>query len=139
MKDLDAPRKSSHWASFRSRSRTPLFIAMGAGLLIIVAIFGSWGAGVFIDSFSTHPLKGEPIRIAVANAFSGPNAASGIAMLRGAQLLVDKINAEGGVHGHPLALQPFDDVRDAQQAERVAEQIGDSRDIVAVIGHGSST
>jgi len=139
MKNVGALRKLSHWASLQSRSRTPLFIALGAGLLIIVAIIGSWGAGVLIDSFSKPSLKAEPIRIAVANAFSGPNAAAGIAMLRGAQLLIDKINAEGGVHGHPLALQPFDDVRNAQQAERVAEQIGLSPDIVAVIGHGSST
>lgn len=99
-----------------------------------------FGARPLTDpSSSQAPPDAEPIRIAVANAFSGPNAPSGIAMLRGAQLLADKINAEGGIHGHPLVLQPFDDRRKAEQAENVAERIGASKDIVAVIGHGSST
>ena len=98
-----------------------------------------------VQRFAGRPVFASSIpgsgtdRIAVANAFSGPNAPSGIAMLRGAQLLADKINAEGGIHGHPLVLQPFDDRRNTEQAEKVAEQIGTNKDIIAVIGHGSST
>ena len=92
-------------------------------VLVVALLLWRFSASLAGLSSRQVSLKAEPIRIAVANAFSGPNAPSGIAMLRGAQLLADKINAEGGIHGHPLVLQPFDDRRNAEQAEKVAEQI----------------
>ena len=108
-------------------------------LLVAALLLWHFGRPLAKLSSSQPTLETEPIKIAVANAFSGPNAPSGIAMLRGAQQLVDKINAEGGIHDHPLALQAFDDLRSVEHAEQVAERIGASKDIVAVIGHGSST
>ncbi len=114
-------------------------MAVLAAVLVLALLSWRFGAPLADLSSRQVSLEAEPIKIAVANAFSGPNAPSGIAMLRGAQLLADKINAEGGIHGHPLVLQPLDDRRSAEQAEKVAEQIGASKDIVAVIGHGSST
>ncbi|HRF43336.1 MAG TPA: ABC transporter substrate-binding protein [Candidatus Competibacteraceae bacterium] len=136
--------KPTRWASFRPLPRKTLLVTTIAVLLSILAItllLWHLNTSPFANFFSAKPgWKAEPIKIAVANAFSGPNAASGIAMLRGAQLLADKVNAEGGIHGHPLVLQPFDDLRSAEQAEKVAEQIGSvGSDVVAVIGHGSST
>ena len=121
--------------------RKALLVAVLAAMLVLIAALLLWRFGTPLADLSSRQvsLEAEPIKIAVANAFSGPNAPSGIAMLRGAQLLADKINAEGGIHGHPLVLQPFDDRRNTEQAEKVAEQIGTSKDIVAVIGHGSST
>ena len=121
--------------------RKTLFIAVFAAMFVLVVALLLWRFGTSLADLSSRQvsLEAEPIKIAVANAFSGPNAPSGIAMLRGAQLLADKINAEGGIHGHPLVLQPFDDRRNTEQAEKIAEQIGTSTDIVAVIGHGSST
>ncbi|MCP5197465.1 MAG: ABC transporter substrate-binding protein [Gammaproteobacteria bacterium] len=131
-----------YWIASRTWSGKTLLVTLIAGLLVLVAVSLLWRLDerLFAMVFSTQPTwKTEPVKIAIANAFSGANAASGIAMLRGAQLLADKINAEGGIHGHPLVLQPFDDFRSAEQAEKVAERIGVSSDVVAVIGHGSST
>ena len=135
--------KATHWVSAHSSSRKALLILLLAALCVLAVLLLSWRFGVESPDlpFSTQaPQESTPIRIAVANTFSGPNAPSGLAMLRGTQLLVEHINAGGGIHGHPLMLQPFDDQRSVEGAERVAEQIVATQPgIVAVVGHGSST
>lgn len=51
-----------------------------------------------------EPASGEPIRIGLLSAFTGPFAIWGIQLRDGMQLAVDEINAEGGVNGRPVEL-----------------------------------
>lgn len=56
-------------------------------------------------SCAAQPLRpGEPLRIGMSAAFQGPSRALGIELYRGAQVYFRKLNAAGGVNGHPIEL-----------------------------------
>lgn len=74
------------------------------------------------------------ILIGAAGPFSGPNAALGEQLRRGAQMAVDDINATGGFRGERLALQFTDDGCDPRKAVDAATGFV-SAGVKAVIGH----
>lgn len=57
----------------------------------------------------------------------------------GLTLARDEINASGGVINRPIELIPFDDDNDVGQGQLVAYDIAENPDVVAVIGHSSSS
>lgn len=130
------------------RARSPSKILLGAilGLVAVLTLgigflspdyfarIGDRFTGLLSDGSQDLP----PIRIAFAGDFNGPEREIRLPTLRGAQMLVDELNATGGVAGHPIELVVFDDKGDPESAERIAEQIGTDSDIVAVIGHANS-
>jgi branched-chain amino acid transport system substrate-binding protein len=46
----------------------------------------------------------EPVRVGFVAGLTGPNAALGVDGRDGVEVAIDKVNAEGGVNGHPLEL-----------------------------------
>lgn len=78
------------------------------------------------------------VTIAVAGPFTGPNAAFGEQLRRGAEAAVAAINAAGGVNGEQVALVFGDDASDARQGIAAASDlVGEGA--VAVIGHFNSS
>lgn len=74
------------------------------------------------------------IAIGGAAPLSGPNAALGEQLRRGAQMAVDDINATGGIRGERLALTMADDGCDPRKAVDVATNFATAK-VKAVIGH----
>ena len=60
--------------------------------------------------------QADDIKVATAGPITGPYAAIGEQMKRGAELAVKDINAKGGVLGKQLALTVGDDACDPKQA-----------------------
>ena len=79
-----------------------------------------------------------PLRLVVAGPMSGPDAASGQAMVRGAQLYLDEVNERGGVGGRRIELVVRDDRNRSDEAERIASAIAADDDTLVVLGHFSS-
>ena len=79
------------------------------------------------------------IKVAVAGPFTGPIAAFGEMIKRGAQLKAKEINAAGGVNGKTLTLVFEDDTGKDKEASLVAERIASNRQILAVVGHFNSS
>lgn len=79
----------------------------------------------------------EPIRIVVAGPMTGPVAAFGDQMLRGARAAVEDINAAGGVDGQQIDLVVEDDQCDPKQAVTVANRVVAANQ-AAVVGHACS-
>ena len=79
------------------------------------------------------------IKIAVAGPFTGPIAAFGEMIKRGAELKAKEINAAGGVNGKTLTLVFEDDTGKDKEASLVAERIASNRQILAVVGHFNSS
>jgi branched-chain amino acid transport system substrate-binding protein len=75
-----------------------------------------------------------PIAIACVGPMTGPYAAFGEQLRRGAEQAVAEINAAGGVLGRPLALQIGDDACDPRQAVSVANRLA-GRQVRFVAGH----
>ena len=77
-----------------------------------------------------------PILVGLAGPFSQDRATS---MLQAAELAVREINGRGGIHGRPLQLVIFDDSANADVTLRVARELYDNSDVIAVVGHLTSS
>ena len=77
------------------------------------------------------------IKMGVASAITGPNAAYGADMVNGAQQAVDDINKAGGILGQQITLERGDDAADPKQGVSVANKfVGDG--VKFVVGHLTS-
>lgn len=83
--------------------------------------------------------EGENIRIGLACALSGANAAYGNFQLWAAELAGEEINAAGGINGRQVEIVPLDDAQDEAQAPIVAQNFCDDPTIVGVVAHGGSS
>ncbi|TIN31792.1 MAG: branched-chain amino acid ABC transporter substrate-binding protein [Mesorhizobium sp.] len=73
----------------------------------------------------------------VAGPITGPNAAFGAQLQKGAEAAVADINAKGGVNGEQIKLEVGDDVSDPKQGISVANKfVGDG--VKFVVGHFNS-
>lgn len=74
------------------------------------------------------------IVIGAIQDLSGPTSVWGNAVVRGAELAIEKINAEGGVLGRQLVLKPYDVKLEPQEAITAYNRLTDQDKAVAVIG-----
>jgi branched-chain amino acid transport system substrate-binding protein len=83
---------------------------------------------------SCGPSTGNTIKIGVAGAHTGDLASYGLPTVKAAQLVVDALNAKGGIRGKKVELVLEDDECKPEKAANVASKlVGDK--VVAVIGH----
>ncbi len=75
-----------------------------------------------------------PIKIAVAGAHSGDLASYGLPSINAAELVIEKVNAEGGVLGRQIELIAEDDQCKPEVATNTAAKLVGEQ-VVAVIGH----
>lgn len=77
------------------------------------------------------------IKIGVAGPLTGPNAAFGAQLQKGAEQAVADINAAGGINGEQISLSFGDDVSDPKQGVSVANNfVADG--VTFVVGHFNS-
>ncbi|MDE1190894.1 MAG: TonB-dependent receptor [Arachidicoccus sp.] len=80
-----------------------------------------------------------PIKIGLFAPLTGGVAANGINIRDGVALVVDQVNAQGGIHGRKIELLTEDDRNSPKDAATVAQKIVDSGDVVLAIGSFTST
>jgi branched-chain amino acid transport system substrate-binding protein len=80
-------------------------------------------AAVLVLVFPLAASADSPIRIGFPIPLSGPTAVYGLPILKGAQLAVHEINAEGGVLGRKLEILPRDSKANADEAVRLAREL----------------
>ena len=68
-------------------------------------------------------IAADPIKIGVPMILSGPGALFGEPTLKGIQMLVDEVNAKGGVLGRQLQVVSKDSKGSADEAVRVAREM----------------
>jgi branched-chain amino acid transport system substrate-binding protein len=61
------------------------------------------------------------------------------ALLRGISLAFDEVNSGGGILGRQIDLVMKNDQQSVVEARKVAQELADDLDVVAVIGHGASS
>ncbi|MBN1487801.1 MAG: ABC transporter substrate-binding protein [Anaerolineae bacterium] len=83
----------------------------------------------------------EPLYLAMAGPLSGDPAdiERGREMQTGIELYLEQVNQAGGINGRKVALIVFDDQDSIEQAELTAHAIAERDNILAVIGHRSSS
>ncbi len=98
-------------------------------IIIILVLFAAAG---FV--FAGGSKENGPIKIGVAGPQSGDLASYGIPTAKAAQIVVDDVNAAGGVLGRKIQLIVEDDVCKPEVATNIASKlVGDG--VVGVIGH----
>lgn len=83
--------------------------------------------------------SGKTIKIGVAGPFTGPYAAFGEQLWRGAQQAAAKINSQGGLLSKKIELVKADDACEPKQAVSVANRLVENDGVVAVVGHFCSS
>jgi branched-chain amino acid transport system substrate-binding protein len=83
---------------------------------------------------ATGPATGEPIKVGFSNSLTGPSAAPGVSVSKGAKLQVEYINANGGINGRPLDLIEIDDKSDAAVAQANVTKLIQDDKVFATIG-----
>lgn len=76
----------------------------------------------------------EPVKIGAFFDLTGPSSAIGTPTKLVAEMVVKKINDEGGINGAPLELVIADDEGDPTKAALIAKKFAESDKVVAIIG-----
>ncbi len=112
-------------------------------ILLIVILFlllVGGAAGIFLRMHPLSPLKKEVVYIALAGPVSGVEKAAGKAMVRGAELYLDRLRKEGGEpQGKKIELLVFDDKNNEETARKVATEIALQKKALLVLGHDYSS
>ena len=115
------------------------------GVLLAAALMSSLlaGCGTSASSSSSDGASAaetsNEVHLAVASPVTGDSAEYVIHFNVGAEMAVEKINAEGGINGRTVVLESYDSKNDAKEAAEVARLIGQNEQILATIGDFSST
>ena len=80
----------------------------------------------------------DPIKIGLSAAFSGPNAAAGQALQRGAELAMEEINSGGGVLGRQLALVIRDNEHKLDRGVAQTRELIEREGCAAILGSQGS-
>ncbi len=88
--------------------------------------------------FAATANAAEPIKIGAFFALSGPAANIGTPTKLVAQMVVDKINKEGGIQGRPLELIIGDTESDPAKAATIAKKFIFSDKVAAIVGPTST-
>ena len=75
-----------------------------------------------------------PIKIGILGCTTGDYAQYGLAVLHGAQLYIDKVNASGGINGKQIAPVVYDDKGDKTEAVNAFNRMVDQDSITALLG-----
>ncbi len=96
-------------------------------VMLIILLAGSM-------AFAGGDKESGAIKIAVAGPHSGDLASYGLPTVKAAEIMVEKINAEGGLLGRQVELVIEDDVCKPEVATNTAAKLV-GEEVVAVIGH----
>src|SRR4030043_765691 len=76
----------------------------------------------------------DPIKLGAFFDLTGPSSAIGTPTKLVAEMVVKKINDEGGISGRPLQLVIADDEGDPTKAALIAKKFVESEKVTAIIG-----
>lgn len=108
------------FSSIRSRgvtiARRGTAVMAAAGLTLSLAACGGAIGG-------SDAVESDSLTIGLIAPVTGPVVQEAMAMKRGVELAVEKINAEGGVLGKPVTIVEVDDQADAAKSTQLAQRL----------------
>jgi branched-chain amino acid transport system substrate-binding protein len=106
-------------------------------IFLVVAIAFALAALVILPACSPKPSL-EPIKIGAIFAVTGPPSFLGAPEEKTARMLVEKINAAGGVNGRKIELIIKDSGGSPEKADSFAKQLIEEDKVLAIIGPSTS-
>jgi branched-chain amino acid transport system substrate-binding protein len=86
------------------------------------------------DTTAAGPATGEPIKVGFSNSITGFSAAPADSTGKGVDLMVEYVNANGGVNGRPLEVITLDDKSDVPPAIANLNKLIQEDKVAATIG-----
>lgn len=118
---------------------------MKIGRIILILVVAACIGGLLFPSqssafwpFGKKKAEGEPIKIGAIFAVTGPASFLGAPEAKTAEMLVEQINAEGGVDGRPIELIIKDSGASPEKAVSFAKQLIEEDKVLAIIGPSTS-
>jgi branched-chain amino acid transport system substrate-binding protein len=133
--------------TFKSfRSRASLVTIMFALVLFTGACGGAStpaatstsGTSASATSTTAAATDKEPYKIGALFAVTGFNSPLGVPQKQTVEMLVDDINAKGGINGHPLQVVIYDTESDETKAVTLAKRLIEQDQVSAIIGPSST-
>jgi branched-chain amino acid transport system substrate-binding protein len=78
------------------------------------------------------------VKLGVLGPLTGTNAEYGVGFQVASQMAADRINADGGINGYKLILQPNDSKGDQKESSDLVRQLSDNKDILGIVGDFTS-
>lgn len=119
------------------KKKRMISIAGLAALLVALGLLLS-GCGGAKDQGAKPGAGKEPYKVGAVLDISGPSSSLGVPERNTLQMLADKVNAAGGINGHPLELTILDNKSDETEAVLAVKKLIDQQKVLAVIGCSSS-
>jgi len=91
-------------------------------------------AGLMVLAFTGSGVAADTIKIGIAGAHSGDLASYGLPIVKAAKLVVEDVNAKGGILGKQIEIIAEDDECKPEKATNTATKLV-SDGVVAVVGH----
>jgi branched-chain amino acid transport system substrate-binding protein len=91
-------------------------------------------SGVTSTSAAAGPATGQPILVGFSNSLTGPAAAPGVSVQKGADLQVEIINNSGGINGRPIQIVSADDKSDVTNIMANMTKMAETDKVDAFIG-----
>lgn len=91
-------------------------------------------AATAVALISCAALKKEPVKIGAILAVTGPSSFLGAPEAKTAQMMIDDINAAGGIMGHPVELIIKDSEGNPEKAISYCKQLIEESQVLAIIG-----
>lgn len=105
-------------------------------LAVVFALVSSIAAGAVSCGGSS---SGTPYKIGAIFAVTGANSPLGTPEKQTVEMMVEQINAKGGINGHPLQVVIYDNKSDATEAVTLAKKLIEQDNVLAIIGPSGST
>ena len=110
-------------------------VAIFVAIIMLLAAAGAFAAKETEPPKAKTPTQDkEPVKIGAFFALSGPAASIGTPTKLVAEMVVAKINQEGGINGRPLELVIGDTESDAAKAATIAKKFIHQDKVAAIIG-----
>lgn len=110
------------------------FVKKGTLMFLVALVVVGLVFGGCAPAASPTPEVAEVIKIGLAAPYSGSSAIDGDDVRTGAGLLVDEINAQGGLLGLPIELFTADNECSAEKAVSAVRKLIDIDEVDAIIG-----
>ena len=114
-------------------ARTGGAASLIASTLLAAACSTTTSSNVTGSNDDNAGVTGSEIRLGMSNALSGPVAAVCLPASEGAKAWLEKVNADGGVHGRKLTVDVLDDGSEAPRAAANVRTLTD-KNVFAIFG-----
>jgi len=109
-------------------------------------VSGPWRAGLWVLAVAAGPAAcrpgptagGEPLRVGLVGALTGPEAQLGRSIRDGAMLAIEQANAQGGVRGRRLELRVYDSQGRPEEAASATVRLVTQDGVALILGGDTS-